>query len=101
VLDAFTKYQYKSGKSPKTVERDLLTVTGFAHFLLSGQPEPASLRDFQQEALKSFLLSVSEKERKTVSLGIKRFLSFMQDTNRLNWDKAEDMLDLVKQPLGI
>ena len=46
-------------------------------------------------------MSVPEKERKTVSLGIKRFLSFMQDTNRLNWDKAEDMLELVKQSIGI
>ena len=101
VLDAFTKYQYKSGKSPKIVERDLFAVTSFAHFLLSDQPEPVSLRDFQQEALKSFLLSVSEKERKPVSLGIIRFLSFMQDTGRLDWDEAVDMLDLVKQQQGI
>ena len=97
VLDAFTKYQYKSGKSPKTVERDVLNVTSFAYFLLIEQPEPASLRDFQQETLKGFLKSVPEKGRKPVSLSIKRFLSFMQDTGRLNWDEAEDMLDLVKQ----
>jgi hypothetical protein len=63
--------------------------------------EPSSLRDFQQEALSSFLLSVPEKERRPVRLGIKRFLSFMQDTARFDWDKAEDMLDLVKQPRGI
>ncbi len=97
VLDAFTKHQYKSGRSPKTVERDILNVIGFAHFLRSGQPEPSSLRDFQREALESFLMSVPEKERKPVGLGIKRFLLFMQDTGRLNWDEAEDMLDLVKQ----
>lgn len=97
VLDAFTKHQYRSGRSQKTVERDLLTVTGFAHFLRSGQPEPASLRDFNREALNSFLISVAEKERRLVSLSIKRFLSFNQDTGRLNWDEAEDMLELVKQ----
>lgn len=97
VLDAFTKHQYRSGRSQKTVERDLLTVTGFANFLRSGQPEPTSLRDFKREALNSFLISVAEKEHKLVSLSIKRLLSFMQDTSRLNWDEAEDMLELVKQ----
>jgi hypothetical protein len=97
VLEAFTKYQYKSGRSPKTVERDLLTVTSFAYFLLSEIPEPSSLRDFRQEALKSFMMSRSEKERKPVILGIKRFLLFMQDTGRFEWGEAEDMLDMVKQ----
>jgi hypothetical protein len=97
VLEAFSKYQYQSGRSPKTVERDVLNVTSFAHFLLSEQPEPSSLRDFQQEALKRFLMSVPEKGRKPVSMSIKRFLSFMHDTGRLNWDEAEDMMGLVKQ----
>lgn len=97
VLEAFTKHQYKSGRSPKTVERDVLAVTSFAHFLLSEQPEPFSLRDFQQEALTRFLISVPEKRRKPASLGLKRFITFLQDTGRLNWDEAEDMLDVVKQ----
>lgn len=97
VLEAFTKHQYKSGRSPKTVERDVLAVTSFAHFLLSEQPEPFSLRDFQQEALTRFLMSVPEKGRKPASLGLKRFITFLQDTGRLNWDEAEDMLDVVKQ----
>jgi hypothetical protein len=97
VQDAFTKHQYKSGRSTKTVERDAINVTSFAHFLLSGQSELTSLRDFQREALKRFLMSVPEKERKPVSLSIKRFLSFMQDTGRLNWEEAENMLGLVQQ----
>jgi hypothetical protein len=97
VLDAFMRHQYISGRSPKTVERDLLAVTGFAQFLLSGQPEPSSLRDFQQEALKGFLMSVPEKGRKPLSLSIKRFLSFLQDTGRLDWEEAEELLELVKQ----
>ena len=97
VLDAFKKHQYKSGRSSKTIERDVLTVTGFAHSLLSKEPEPSSLRDFQKEALKNYLMSLPEKGRKPVSLSIKRFLSFLQDTGRLDWEEAEDMLALVKQ----
>lgn len=96
VLNAFTKHQYKSGRSPKIVERDVLAVTYFAHFLLSEQPEPSSLRDFQRDTLESFLISMPEKEHKPISLSIKRFLSFMQDTGRLDWDEAEDMLELAK-----
>jgi hypothetical protein len=97
VLDTFLKHQYKFGRSPKTVERDVFNVTSFAHFLLTGQPEPSSLRDFQQETLKNFLISLPEKGRKPVSLSIKRFLSFLQDTGRLDWEEAEDVLALVKQ----
>jgi hypothetical protein len=96
VLDVFTKRQYNSGRSSKTVERDILTVTSFAHFLLAEQPEPSSLRDFHQEALKDFLISLPEKGRKPASLSIKRFLSFLKDTGRLDWEEAEDMLALVK-----
>jgi hypothetical protein len=97
VLDAFKKHQYKSGQSPKVVERDVLNVTSFAHFLLSWQPEPPSLRDFQREALMRFLIAVPETRRKTVRLSIKRFLSFLEDSGRLGWEEAEDMLALVKQ----
>lgn len=97
VLDAFIKYQYKAGRSIKTIERDTLNATSFAHFLLTRQPESASLRVFKPEALKSFLMSLPAKERKLISLSIKRFLSFLQDTARLDWDEADDMLDLVKQ----
>jgi hypothetical protein len=96
VLNAFQKYQYQSGLSPKTVERDVLTVTSLAHFLLTGQPEPSSLRDFPSEALKSFRLSLSEKGRKLASLSLKRYISFLRDTNRLDWDEAENMLEIVK-----
>lgn len=97
VLDAFVKHQYKSGRNPKTVDRDMLSITDFAYFLISRQPDPGSLRDFQQEALKSFLLSVAEKERKAFTLSAKRFLSFMRDTGRMNWDDTEEMLDLIKR----
>lgn len=97
VLDSFTKHQYRSGRSPKTVERDVLAATNLAHFLISEQPKPSSLRDFHEKELKSFLSYVSEKELKSVSLSIKRFLLFMQETGRLDWDEAENMLDSVKQ----
>ncbi len=97
VLDVFTKHQYRSGRSPKTVERDVLAATNLAHFLISEQPKPSSLRDFHKKELKSFLTYVSEKELKSVSLSIKRFLLFLQGTGRLDWDEAADMLDSVKQ----
>ena len=75
----------------------MLSITDCAYFLISRQPDPGSLRDFQQEALKSFLLSVAEKERKAFTLSAKRFLSFMRDTGRMNWDDTEEMLDLIKR----
>ncbi len=97
VLDAFQRYQYKSGLSPKTVERDTTFVTTTAQTLLSQQPDPISLRDLDRAALMNYLSSIPEKERKAARLSLRRFISFLQDTGRVDWGEAEDMLDVVKQ----
>lgn len=98
VLEAFSKHQYKSGRSPKTAERDITMVEQFSRALLVQEPEPVSLRNFGIEALNKFLEQLPEAERKTASLSVKRFISFERDTSRLDWDEAENMLDLLKRP---
>jgi len=96
VLEAFQKHQYKSGSSPKTVERDVMSVAAFAQYLFQ-QPEPTSLRDFGEVDLQNYLLSLPEKARKPASLGLKRLISFLRDTGRLDWNDAEYMFDALKQ----
>ncbi len=99
VLDAFQRYQYKAGSSPKTVERDTNNITSAAQYLLLQQSEPTSLRDFEPEAIKNYLLSMPEKARKPASLSLKRFISFLRETGRMDWNEAENMLDELKQPI--
>ncbi len=96
VLEALQKNQYKTGLSPKTVERDTLSVAAFAQYLFQ-QTEPTSLRDFGEVDLQNYLLSLPEKARKPASLGLKRFISFLRDTGRLDWNDAEYMYETLKQ----
>src|SRR5579884_85210 len=45
VLQAFRKYLFRTGLSPRVVERDAAAVAAFADWL-AARPEPRSLRDF-------------------------------------------------------
>jgi len=96
-LDAFQRHHYKSGLSPKTVARDLVAVTHFSQNLLSGQPEAASLRNFQTEMLFSYLIALPAKERKPATLSLRRYLSFLLDTGRLKWEDAQTMFEKLKE----
>ncbi len=95
-LEAFQKHQYKSGLSPKTVERDLVAATHFSQYLLNEQPEATSLRSFQAEMLFNYLAALPVKERKPAMLSLRRYLSFLQDTGRLDWEEAQTMIAQMK-----
>ncbi len=97
ILDAFQKHQYKSGLSPKTVERDFMTVQSFVQSQLSQQAEPTSLRELEPNIIQNYLQSMPDKDQKTASLGLKRFIVFLRDTERIDWDKAENLLDRLKR----
>ncbi len=96
-LDAFQKHQYKSGLSPKTVERDLVAATRFSQYLLRGQSEAASLRNFQAESLFNYLTELPAKERRPDTLSLKRYLSFLLETGRLDWEEAQTMIEMLKE----
>jgi hypothetical protein len=96
VLDAFQKHEYQSGLSPKTVERDTLSVKIYAENQLS-QSEPSSLRELQSKAILNYLSSLPDKERKPASLSLKRLISFLRDTGRIDWDESKNLLEALKQ----
>jgi hypothetical protein len=41
---------------------------------------------------------VPEPVKKQTNLSLKRFVSFLRDTGRLDWDEAENLLDILKPP---
>ena len=97
VLGTFQKYLYASGLSTNTVIRDILTIESFGQSLVKQQPDPASLREFGKNELSSHHQLLPETERKTVKISLKRFISFLRDTERLDWEEAEYFLELIKQ----
>ncbi len=98
VLEAFQKHLYTSGLSQKTVARDIPAIEAFGQTLLNQQPEPASLRNFEEKELKTHLQGLPVTGRKTISISLKRFISFLRDTDRLDWEDAESFLEIIKRP---
>ena len=95
VLQAFSKHEYKAGRSTKIVERDRAMVEQFAQALILGGPEPVSLRDFNDIDLEGFVGGLSEDEVKTARLNLRRFLSFLRDTERIDWGEAQSMIEIL------
>ena len=96
VLQAFQKYLYQSGQSPKIVERDLATVKALAAVNLQSKAGIFSLLEIDPEAMEHCLSSLPETAHKPAITGYKRFVKFMRDTGRLDWDEAEDLLLILK-----
>jgi hypothetical protein len=104
VMDAFRKHLFRSGLSPKVVERDLTNVAAFAEGHLLAQPGPRSLRDFGSADLEGYLSQVrasaglKEGQRRETGISLKRFIKFLRDTERMDYDVAEYLLELLKSP---
>lgn len=102
-LEAFRKQLYRSGPSPKVVERDVAAVAAFAEACLAAGPEPRSLRAFGTDAVCDYLshlqtAGLKESQRKQNRTGLTRFVRFMRDTGRMDYDLACALLELLKGP---
>lgn len=101
VLEAFRAHLFASGVSVKVAERDLLTATTFAEKVLAAA-EPQSLREFGSADLTTYLAAVQadaglkDAQRRAVVTGLKRFLKFLRDTERMDYDSADSSLDVLK-----
>jgi hypothetical protein len=101
VLDAFRAHLYAAGLSSKVVDRDLAQAAAFAEFLMN-QKEPLSLRDFGATELRAYLAQVPTgaaalKGRPgQVLTSMKRFLRFLRDTQRMDFDAAGDALEMLR-----
>jgi hypothetical protein len=100
VLAAFRARLFAANLSAKVVERDVANVTAFAEGYLLDRPEPRSLRDFHSDDLLRYLSQVhaaaGKGRPKAVPLSFKRFIRFLRDTERLDYDVAEYLLEMLK-----
>jgi hypothetical protein len=100
VLAALRKHLYRAGLSPKVVERDVAAVAALGDYL-AALPEPRSLRDFDPGVIGDYLVSgrtevVTEARHRQGKTGLTRFLRFLRDTGRMDYDTARFGLDLLK-----
>lgn len=92
VMAAFRAHLFGSGLSERVVGRDAATVEQLAQRLLDRSP-PASLRELDADAIRWFL-SQGGHDRNMFT-GLKRFVRFLRDTERMDFDQATDALELL------
>lgn len=97
VIKSFEKHSYQSGRSSTTVERDMITASKFAEALISIPEKPGSLRDFGTTALIQFLQSTPASQRKSVGMSLRRFILFLRDSGRVDWDDSDMLLENIQR----
>jgi hypothetical protein len=92
ILSAFQKDLGQAGLSPKMIEQHTANMGAFAQDYLSKQKPPQSLLDLTLEDVAAY---IGRKNVNVVSL--KRFVQFLRDTARMDYQQAQEMLDFLKQ----
>jgi len=94
VLAAFQKALGQSGLSPKMIQEHTQNLTDFADSFLIQQTPPVMLLDVARQDIEFYQ---SSRDHKTNLVSFKRFVWFLRDTGRMDWDKIEDLLTYLKQ----
>ena len=95
-LQAFRKDLSSKGLSHKTVEQHVGTIEDFAQTSLLEQDPPRGLLDTRLSDVQSYLRT---RGNKTVTTSFKRFVSFLRETGRMDYEHAEVLRAWLKQAL--
>ena len=94
VLAAFQKALGASGLSPNMIQEHSANLANFANEFLIKQIPLHRLLDFTQRDIETYR-KLHNRDINMVSF--KRFVWFLRDTGRIDWDKAEQLLDYFKR----
>jgi hypothetical protein len=93
VLSAFQKSLGQSGLSPQKMQEHIDNVSDFAYDFLLSQEPPGLLLDVTRQDIETFISETGEVNL----VSFKRFVRFLRDTDRMDWDQAQDLLDYLKR----
>ncbi len=96
VLRYFKSYLRKKGLSDAIINRDIGTVEKFSDFLARQENLSSYLRDSTMDALQDFLESIAGEISRPFITGLKRFFSFMIDSERIDWELGEEILIILR-----
>jgi len=98
ILKAFEKDLYKSGLSPKMVEKHTSNIETFANTYLIEQEPPRPVLEIEAKDLEAYLASrtFGSAEEKTNITSFKRFVRFLYESARIDPDAAWDLQNFVK-----
>jgi hypothetical protein len=94
IVQSFRKELSIKGLSPKMVEQHGGTIENFAQTSLLEHDPPHGLLDIQLSDVQSYLRT---HENKTVTTSFKRFIRFLEETGRMDYEHAEALRTWLKQ----
>jgi hypothetical protein len=94
ILTAFQKTLGQTGLSPKMMEEHTANIAAFAQEFLLAQTPPALLLDITLAQVEAYLESAPGAVN---PVSFKRFARFLRDTGRIDYNRAEDLLDFLKR----
>jgi hypothetical protein len=94
VVQAFRKDLSSKGLSPKTVEQHVGTIEDFARTSLLEDDPPRGLLDTRLADVQSYLHAHGNK---TVTTSFKRFVRFLEETERMDYEQAAVLREWLKQ----
>ncbi len=94
ILTAFQKALGQAGLSPKMMEEHAANIAAFAQDFLLVQTPPGLLLDIDHAQVKAYLKSAPGNVN---VVSFKRFVRFLRDTDRMDYEQADDLLELLKR----
>ena len=94
VVTAFQKALGASGLSPNMIQEHTNNIVDFASNFLSNKMPPGMLLDFTGQEIEAYR-KLRSGDINLVSF--KRFVRFLRETGRMDWDEAEQILDFLKR----
>ena len=93
ILNAFQKDLARRGLSFKMVERHVENIDAFAQTFLLMQDPPRGLLDMTLADVQTYISTAGEKANPT---SFKRFVRFLSESGRMDYDRVEALRDYVK-----
>ena len=94
IVQSFRKELSSTGLSPKMVAQHVSTIENFAQTSLLEHDPPRGLRDTRLSDVQSYLRTYGNK---TVTTSFKRFLRFLEETGRMDYEHADAIRAWLKQ----
>ena len=92
VLKAFQQSLGRSGLSPKMMTEHTGNIENFANKVLLAQSSPRGLLEITIFDVQTYLQAGKQNP-----VSLKRFMQFLRDTGRVDYDQAEDILDVIQR----
>lgn len=93
VLGYFKTYLRKKSLSDKVINRDVDTAESLADFMIRHVDQTATLRDLTMVAFDGYLSSWPGEIPRPTIVGLKRFFTYLKETNRMDWELAQTILE--------